>query len=75
MPRCQYTDICIFFTDEIGYSIDLQAAMRIEYCMGDFESCARFQAMPYLQPEEIPDDLIPTDHARVAELIDAKRDK
>ncbi len=71
MTRCSWTETCTFFTDEVGYSIDLQAAMRAQYCLGDNTSCARLHSIDVLPLNRIPDDLIPTDHERLAELVKA----
>lgn len=68
MGRCVYTEQCIFFTDEIGYSIDLQAHMRMEYCLTDNTRCARLLAMDKLPLAEIPDDLIPSELERLEQL-------
>lgn len=69
MSRCEWTEACTFFNDEIGYSPELQADMRAEFCLGDSTHCARLEAIADLPIEEIPDDLIPTDHARLERLI------
>ncbi len=75
MARCVFTEICVFFNDEVGYSIDLQAAMRITYCMGDSSDCARLAAMDVLPMSRIPDDLIPTDTDRIGDLVEAYHDE
>lgn len=69
MPRCKWTEACTFFNDEIGYSPELQADMRAEFCLRDNTHCARLAAIADLPPAEIPDDLIPTDHARLEQLV------
>ncbi len=71
MTRCQRTDGCPFFTDEVGYSTELQEEMRRTYCMGDNSGCARLHALDILPLTSIPDDLIPTEHDRLAELAAA----
>lgn len=68
MPRCTWTDACVFFNDEVGYSIDLQAHMRMEYCLGDSTNCARLRALEIVRAEQIPNDLLPTEHDRLAQL-------
>lgn len=70
VTRCAWTEACSFFTDEVGYSIDLQGTMRASYCMGDNTNCARLDAINYLPFNKIPQDLIPTDHERLQQLID-----
>lgn len=70
MTRCEWTDACPFFSDEVGYSIDLQAQMRIRYCMGDNTDCARLRSIEYLPLNKIPFDLIPTEHERLDKLIE-----
>ncbi|PKQ16633.1 MAG: hypothetical protein CVT67_04375 [Actinobacteria bacterium HGW-Actinobacteria-7] len=69
MPRCAYTETCVFFNDEVGYSIDLQASMRLTYCMDDYASCARYQTLLTVPREQIPDDLIPTDESWALEIV------
>lgn len=71
MARCEWTDLCSFFTDEVGFSIDLQARMRLSYCLGDNSRCARLAALDLLPLPQIPDDLIPTDHERLTALVEA----
>lgn len=71
MTRCAWTNTCAFFNDEVGYSIDLQATMRMQYCLGDNSNCARLLAIDVLPLNRIPDDLIPTQRERLAELTKA----
>lgn len=70
MTRCTWTDACPFFSDEVGYSLELQAQMRGEFCMGDNSHCARFRSLAFLPLNHIPTDLMPTDHERLTQLID-----
>lgn len=69
MPRCAYTDTCVFFNDEVGYSIDLQASMRMSYCLGDYPTCARYRAIRTIPRDQLPKDLIPSDNAWADELV------
>lgn len=73
MAVCEYTEVCVFFNVEVGYSPQLQASMREAYCLGDNSNCARLLAMDDLPPGQIPDDLIPTEHERLAELVANRR--
>jgi hypothetical protein len=67
------TDVCVFFNDEVGYSIDLQTAMRLQYCLGDSSACARLAARNAISLDYLPDDLIPTENERSEQLIAAFR--
>lgn len=71
MSVCEWSKVCPFFADEIGYSIGLFSAFRSEYCYGDQSRCVRLIAVDYLPLNEIPDDLLPTDHERLEELVQA----
>lgn len=71
MARCEWAERCPFFNDEVGYSIELQEGMRARYCLGDNSDCARLHSLGLLPLTRVPDDLIPTDHERLAELVRA----
>lgn len=68
MGQCHLTETCVFFTREIGYSPELQAAMRREYCLGDWSRCARLLALDFMPREELPADMIPTDLDQLEQL-------
>ena len=69
MSECQYTPICPFFIAQIGYSPELNAAMKEQYCLGDSSSCARLLALDVVdRVEDVPDDLLPSDHVRLGTL-------
>ncbi len=68
MSRCHLAEDCVFFNVEVGYSPELQTAMRKEYCLGRFEDCARLLALEFMRREELPADMIPTDHEQLERL-------
>lgn len=72
MAECEYRAECHFFVQEVGYSPEMQHTMRERYCMTDNSECARLAAMEYLELDEIPDDLIPTDFERLEQLVAEK---
>jgi len=74
VSRCEWTDICPFFGCEVGFSPDLNRTMRERYCLGDNSECARMEIFDLLPMTRIPEDLIPSDRVRVAELVKAYRD-
>lgn len=69
MSECKYTPICPFFIAQVGYSPELNAAMKEQYCLGDNSNCARLLAIEIVDRiEDVPDDLLPSDHPRLAGL-------
>lgn len=70
MSLCELTETCVFFNDDVGYSPELQEQMRTTYCRGDNSDCARLRALDDMPRSAVPDDLIPTDHERLAELVE-----
>jgi hypothetical protein len=69
MPRCEHTEICPFFTAEVGFSPELHDAMKSRYCLGDNSTCARLLACEQLGGVEfVPTDMLPSDDKRLAGL-------
>lgn len=73
MAVCEYTEGCIFFVEEVGFSPELNRSMRERYCLGDNSECARLRAMEFLALDLIPDDLLPSDLERLERLIAESR--
>lgn len=72
MATCVWTEECVFFSEEVGFSPDLNAAMRQRFCLGDNTGCARLEALAVLPLDEIPDDLLPTDNERLQRLVEER---
>lgn len=64
---CKYRDSCSFFDVDIGYSPELNRAMRQRFCGEDNSGCARLIAFATIG-EDIPADLLPSDTDRLADL-------
>jgi len=73
MTRCALADDCPFFNAEVGFSPDLNEAMRERFCLGDSAGCARLSAVAYMPREEIPADLLPTDAERLQRIVEERR--
>ena len=69
MATCRYTEECSFFTDEVGYSPELWHEMKSIYCYGDWSLCARLEAAALLPEGTVPQDLMPSEHDRVKDLV------
>ena len=68
MARCRYTETCPFFTAGVGYSPGLFEAMRDRYCLGDSDDCARLLAITVVGRENVPAEMLPTDHETLKRL-------
>jgi hypothetical protein len=68
MPRCEHTDTCTFFVVEVGYSPELNEAMKKRYCLEDNTECARRLAMDLVGRSNVPDEMLPTDVDLLEEL-------
>lgn len=73
MARCIWTDGCVFFTDEVGYSPELWGEMKAAFCLSDNSGCARLRLMDHVPADQIPDDLIPTDNERADQIIETAK--
>ena len=61
MVRCKLTDDCPFFTDVVGYSPELNDAMKQRYCLVDNPECARRRAIDSVGRENVPVEMLPSD--------------
>lgn len=73
MNRCALADDCPFFNTDVGFSPDLNEAMRERFCLGDSSGCARLAALAFLPREQVPADLLPTDNDRLQRVIEENR--
>lgn len=72
MARCMHTEICSFFTAEVGYSPELNHAMKERYCLDDNSDCARLLAMDVIGMENVPDEMLPGDHEMLEQFKAAR---
>lgn len=69
LATCEHTPICPFFISQVGYSPELYMTMKDKFCLGDNAGCARLLALDVVERvEDVPDDLIPSDHERLGTL-------
>jgi len=66
---CQYADKCPLFKGKTSVPPALEKVLRERYCNSGNVSCARYQVREALGSQMLPNDLLPTDHARAEELI------
>ena len=68
MPRCSHTETCAFFTADVGYSPELNHAMKERYCLGNSSACVRLLAAAIIGMENVPDDMLPSDERTLEEI-------
>lgn len=68
MARCEWADKCSFFKVTVGYSPELNSTMKERFCLTDNRDCARMGAMDCIPIDEIPEDLLPTDHESLSAM-------
>ena len=68
MTRCEFTDTCTFFIDEVGYSPELNEAMKRQFCLEDNSKCARRLAIEIVGRENVSDEMLPTDEDTLDEI-------
>lgn len=62
--------MCAFFGSASGYSPELHETMIARYCFGDAEACSRRKALDYMDHEDVPHDLLPSDGGRLKDILD-----
>ena len=71
MHACTNTETCPFFNDGVGYSPQLNDAMKKRFCLCNNPECARRKAIEALGRDGVPLDLLPTDYERLDVLLQA----
>lgn len=72
MPICPRTETCAFFTSEVGYSPELNDAMKRRFCLRDSSACARLAALDILGEGRVPAEMLPTDDDTLAQIAHSR---
>ena len=68
MAECDRLPTCIFFNDRMENMPTVAALLKKQYCLGDFQACARFRVAAKLGSTNVPGNLFPQD-SRTADRI------
>jgi hypothetical protein len=68
MAECDKQSTCVFFKGRMENMPTTAALLKMQYCWGDFENCARFRVETKLGSTSVPGTLFPEDSA-VADRI------
>jgi hypothetical protein len=75
MAECDRRETCPFFNDQMceveGPMDDMPVAalLKMQYCRGRFESCARYRVAAKLGSTSVPADLFPQETTRADRIV------
>jgi hypothetical protein len=69
MPECDKQSTCVFFGDRMENMPTTAALLKMQYCRGDFKSCARFRVETKLGSTSVPGTLFPEDSAIADRIV------
>lgn len=71
MQMCANHTTCPFFNSDVGYSPELNDAMKERFCRANNARCARKIAIKAIGRDAVPADMLPTDFDRLSALLPA----
>lgn len=69
MAQCECLPGCPFFNDKLTNMPAVSDMLKQQYCLDDFESCARYRVFKAKGKAAVPGDLYPNDVTRVQNLL------
>lgn len=67
--ECECLTTCPFFHNRMRNMPTTAQLLRRQYCLGDWEACARCMIVRAIGRDAVPDDLYPDQTRRASELI------
>lgn len=71
MKDCELLEKCIFFNDKMANMPSTAEVIKLRYCQGGSDSCARYMVCKALGREKVPGDLFPNHNERALQIIAA----
>lgn len=69
MTRCELTETCIFFNDQMANMPSTASVYKKIYCESDWQTCGRYMIFKAIGRENVPKDLFPNQAERAAAII------
>lgn len=69
MVECDKISTCLFFNDRMDDMPASATLLKMRYCQGDFEHCARFRVETKLGSTSVPGNLYPEDSATADRIV------
>ena len=66
---CECLAGCPFFNDRMASKPATSELYKLQYCKGDFDSCARHMIFKGLGKESVPGDLFPNQKDRALQIL------
>ena len=67
--ECPVLSACPFFADQMQRMPATAELMKLRFCRGQYEQCARWRIRETAGKESVPEDLYPNELARAEELL------
>ena len=69
MAKCELTETCIFFNDQMANMPSTASVYKKIYCESDWSNCGRYMIFKAIGREHVPKDLFPNQAERAATII------
>ena len=69
MTKCELSETCIFFNDQMANMPSTSAVYKKIFCEQDWANCGRFMIFKAIGRENVPKDLFPNQSERAADII------
>lgn len=69
MAECDRLPTCVFFNGGMENMPTVTALLKKQYCLGDFQSCARYRVAAKVGSTDVPGTLFPQDSATADRIV------
>jgi hypothetical protein len=69
MASCECIVACPFFNDQMDSMPEIADKLKLKYCMGNNEECARYMVRQVAGAQKVPGDLFPNDKKSAMNII------
>jgi hypothetical protein len=70
---CENLSVCPFFNDKLPNMSKTASLLKTRYCLGDYNSCARYIVFKALGREKVPRDLWPSEIERAQKILEENK--
>jgi hypothetical protein len=71
--ECENLSVCPFFNDKLPNMPKTTSLLKTRYCLGDYNSCARYIVFKALGREKVPRDLWPSEIERAQKILEENK--